>query len=65
MKVGKFPFAGNSRATILGHHEGFIKVVADEKYGEILGVHIIGPEAFELIARSGGGHGGGGHRGRR
>ena len=52
IKVGKFPFAGNSRATILGHHEGFIKVVADEKYGEILGVHIIGPDAFELIAEA-------------
>jgi len=52
VKVGKFPFAGNSRATILGKHEGFIKVVADEKYGEILGVHIIGPEAFELIAEA-------------
>src|SRR5581483_3594851 len=50
VKVGRFPFAGDSRATILGHHEGFIKVVADEQYGEILGVHIIGPEAFELIA---------------
>ncbi len=52
MKVGKFPFAGDSRATILGHHEGFIKVVADENYGEILGVHIIGPEGFELIAEA-------------
>jgi dihydrolipoamide dehydrogenase len=52
VKVGKFPFAGNSRATIVGHHEGFIKVVADEKYGEILGVHIIGPEGFELIAEA-------------
>ena len=52
IKVGRFPFAGNSRATILGHHEGFIKVVADEQYGEILGVHIIGPEAFELIAEA-------------
>ena len=52
VKIGKFPFAGNSRATILGKHEGFIKVVADEKYGEILGVHIIGPEAFELIAEA-------------
>ncbi|MBV8731439.1 MAG: dihydrolipoyl dehydrogenase [Acidobacteriia bacterium] len=50
VKVGRFPFAGNSRATILGKHDGFIKVVADEKFGEILGVHIIGPEAFELIA---------------
>jgi dihydrolipoamide dehydrogenase len=52
IKVGKFPFAGNSRATIVGHHEGFVKVVADEKYGEILGVHIIGPDAFELIAEA-------------
>jgi dihydrolipoamide dehydrogenase len=52
VKVGRFPFAGNSRATILGHHEGFIKVVADEKYGEILGVHIIGPEGFELVAEA-------------
>jgi dihydrolipoamide dehydrogenase len=52
VKVGRFPFAGDSRATILGHHEGFIKVVADEKHGEILGVHIIGPEAFELIGEA-------------
>jgi len=52
VKVGRFPFAGDSRATILGHHEGFIKVVADEKYGEILGVHIIGPEGFELVAEA-------------
>jgi dihydrolipoamide dehydrogenase len=52
VKVGRFPFAGNSRATILGHHEGFVKVVADERYGEILGVHIIGPEGFELIAEA-------------
>ncbi len=52
VKIGRFPFAGDSRATILGHHEGFIKVVADEQYGEILGVHIIGPEAFELIGEA-------------
>jgi dihydrolipoamide dehydrogenase len=52
VKVGKFPFAGNSKATILGKHEGFVKVVADEKFGEILGVHIIGPEAFELISEA-------------
>jgi dihydrolipoamide dehydrogenase len=50
VRVGKFPFVGNSKATILGHHDGFVKVVSDEKYGEILGVHIIGPEAFELIS---------------
>jgi len=52
VKTGKFPFIGNSKATILGHHEGFIKVVTDEKYGEILGVHIIGPYATEIISES-------------
>ncbi len=52
VKVGKFPFGANSKATILGKHEGFVKVVADEKFGEILGVHIIGPEAFELISEA-------------
>jgi dihydrolipoamide dehydrogenase len=50
VKTGKFPFVGNSKATILGQHEGFIKVVAEEKYGEILGVHAIGPLATEIIA---------------
>ena len=52
VKVGKFPFVGNSKATILGMHTGFVKVVADETYGEILGVHIIGPHAYELIAEA-------------
>jgi len=52
VKVGKFPFAGNSKATILDSHDGFVKVVADAKYGEVLGVHIIGPNATELIAES-------------
>jgi len=52
VKVGKFPFLGNSKATILDKHEGFVKVIADETFGEILGVHIIGPEAFELIAEA-------------
>jgi dihydrolipoamide dehydrogenase len=52
VKVGKFPFAANSKATILGSHDGFVKVVADEKYGEILGVHIIGPQAYELISEA-------------
>ena len=52
VKVGKFPFIANSKATILGKHEGFVKVVADEKFGEILGVHIIGPAAFELISEA-------------
>jgi len=52
VKVGKFPFAGNSKATILGSHDGFVKVVSDAKYGEILGVHIIGPQAYELIGEA-------------
>ena len=52
VKIGKFPFAANSKASILGSHEGFVKVVADAKYGEILGVHIIGPHAYELIAEA-------------
>jgi dihydrolipoamide dehydrogenase len=52
VKVGKFPFAGNSKATIVGSHDGFVKVVSDAKYGEILGVHILGPQATELIAEA-------------
>jgi dihydrolipoamide dehydrogenase len=52
VQVGKFPFAGNSKASIVGHHEGFVKVVSDEKFGEILGVHIIGHHAYELIAEA-------------
>jgi len=52
VKVGKFPFVGNSKATILDAHDGFVKVVSDAKYGEILGVHIIGPYATEIIAEA-------------
>ncbi len=52
VKVGKFGFGGNSKASILGHHGGFVKVVADEKTDEILGVHIIGPLATELISEA-------------
>jgi len=52
VKVGKFSFLANSKASILGRHDGFVKVVADEKYGEILGVHIIGPHAYELIGEA-------------
>lgn len=52
VKVGKFPFSANSKASIVDSHDGFVKVVADGKYGEILGVHIIGPSATELIAEA-------------
>lgn len=48
-KVGKFPFTANSRAKINHEAEGFVKVLADEKTDQILGVHIIGPSAGELI----------------
>jgi len=47
--VGKFPFTANGKAVALGETEGFVKVVADKASGEILGVHILGPEATEII----------------
>lgn len=47
--VGKFPFTASGKAVALGDTEGFVKVVADKSTGEILGVHIVGPEATELI----------------
>jgi dihydrolipoamide dehydrogenase len=52
LKIGKFPFTANSRASIVGQHEGFIKIISDADYGEILGAHIIGPQATELIAEA-------------
>jgi dihydrolipoamide dehydrogenase len=47
--VGKFPFTANGKAVALGATDGFVKVVADKATGEILGVHIVGPEATEII----------------
>ncbi len=52
VKTGKFSFRGNSKASILGRHDGFVKVVADEETDEILGVHIIGPQATEMISEA-------------
>jgi dihydrolipoyl dehydrogenase len=52
VRTGKFPFVGNSKSSILGRHEGFIKVVAEEKYNEILGVHSIGSLSTEIIAEA-------------
>lgn len=49
VQIGKFNFVGNGRAVASGTNYGFIKVIADKKYGEILGVHIIGPNAAEMI----------------
>ena len=50
VKTGRFPFAALGRAMVLGETNGFVKVVSEERYGEVLGVHIIGPRATELIA---------------
>ncbi|HET7565753.1 MAG TPA: dihydrolipoyl dehydrogenase [Gemmatimonadaceae bacterium] len=51
--IGKFPFSANGRARTAGETEGFVKIIRDAKYGEILGAHIIGPHATELIAELG------------
>jgi len=49
IKVGRFPFQANGKALGLGEYAGFAKIVVDEKYGEILGAHMIGPEVTELL----------------
>ena len=50
IRIGKFPFAGAGRSQSLMEEDGIVKIVADKKYGEILGVHILGPQATELIS---------------
>lgn len=52
VKIGKFPFTANSKAKIIGHANGLVKYVVDAKYDEILGVHIVGPKATELIVEA-------------
>ncbi len=49
IQIGRFPFAANAMATILGERTGSIKVISEAKHGQILGVHIIGPHASNLI----------------
>jgi dihydrolipoamide dehydrogenase len=49
VKVGRFPFQANGKALGLGDYAGWVKLVVDEKYGEILGAHMIGPEVTELL----------------
>jgi dihydrolipoamide dehydrogenase len=49
IKIGRFPFQPNGKALGLGDYAGFVKLVVDEKYGEILGAHMIGPEVTELL----------------
>jgi len=52
LKVGKFPFTASGKASAMGHNEGFVKVIYDAKYGEMLGCHIIGYDATEMIAEA-------------
>ena len=52
-RIGKFPFAASGKAVAVNHPEGFVKIIVDEKYGEILGAHIIGSDATELITEYG------------
>ena len=49
VKIGRFPFQASGKAQAMGDTEGMVKVVADEEYGELLGVHMIGPEVTELL----------------
>jgi len=51
VKIGKFPFKASSKASILSAEDGFIKLVCEEKHGELLGAHMIGPSVTELIAQ--------------
>jgi len=50
LKVGKFPYSASGKASAAGHKEGFIKLIFDAKYGELLGAHMIGANVTELIA---------------
>ena len=52
VSVGRFPFLANARATIMGERIGLVKILADRKTDEILGVHIVGPDATELISEA-------------
>ena len=49
-KIGKFPFMANSRAKVINETEGFVKILAEEKTDKVLGVHIVGPHAGDMIA---------------
>lgn len=51
--IGKFPFAANAKASIYGDRQGFVKVVTENRYGELLGLHIVGPHASDLILEGG------------
>jgi dihydrolipoamide dehydrogenase len=50
LKIGKFPFSASGKAKASGHSDGFVKVIYDAKYGELLGAHLIGANVTEMIA---------------
>ena len=50
LKIGKFPFSASGKAKAAGHPEGFVKLIVDAKYGEILGAHMIGHGVTDMIA---------------
>jgi dihydrolipoamide dehydrogenase len=52
LKVGRFPFAANGKATVIGERNGFVKIITETKYDEILGMHIFGPHATDLIGEA-------------
>jgi dihydrolipoamide dehydrogenase len=52
IKIGRFPFIASGKALTLGERQGFVKIISDSKYNEILGVHILGPNATELAAEA-------------
>jgi len=52
IKIGKFPFYANSKALIMGESNGMVKIIGDNKYDQVLGVHIVGPHATELIGEA-------------
>jgi dihydrolipoamide dehydrogenase len=52
IKIATFPFSANGKAKILGEMKGFVKVITESRYGELLGVHLVGPHATEMIAES-------------
>jgi dihydrolipoamide dehydrogenase len=52
VKISSFPFTANGKAKILGETQGFVKIISESHHGEILGVHILGPHATEMIAES-------------
>jgi dihydrolipoamide dehydrogenase len=49
LKIGKFPFTASGKASAAGHREGFVKLIFDAKYGELLGAHLIGANVTEMI----------------